>query len=135
MGFHIGREKQVSYLNLPRYRAVEDVAGYVPPLLATSCRHQKLLCRYTSSDNLLHFVQVRLSWFSSAYGSSYSSWHNQDLQPVLSHYMTEKLHLTLTNCNKELSSASNARQNIHVASPLGPTNSQHSPPAPHLSRF
>ena len=42
----------------PMWQAFEDVASHVLPLIAIPRRHQKLLRRYASSDDLLHYVQV-----------------------------------------------------------------------------
>ena len=51
---------------LAMWRAVADAAGYGPPLIPISCRRQKLLRCYPSSDNFLHHIKALLPWSSSA---------------------------------------------------------------------
>lgn len=82
-------------VTLPMWQAVEAVAGYGPSLLAIPRRHQNLLRRCASSDDLLHCVYVLLSCSSSASGFNHSSCHSRVLQPFRSHNMTEKFNLTL----------------------------------------
>ena len=85
-------------LTVPAWRAVAEVVGYGPPLIAISRRRQKLLRRYCSFDNLLHPVKALLPWSSSVSVSGYSSGFSQILWTVCSHYMAQKHQALPTSC-------------------------------------